>query len=246
MNTLTLTIALLMGFTGSLHCAGMCGPIVWVMPFQLFKGFKKAAGIFLYHAGRISTYAFLAIVLHSFRNLFQPQIQQYVSITLGVILLIIGLVYFIPASKINIALPWADFVKKQIGRFIGKPAILPLFITGVLNGLLPCGLVYMALSAAITAPTISQAVVTMYAFGIGTLPMLVSLTLLKSKAKFLHFQLAKKLVPVTMFALGSLFVLRGMNLGIPYLSPKVKMTTQGVKASCCHKNKSELKVFSND
>ncbi|MGN6567174.1 MAG: sulfite exporter TauE/SafE family protein [Flavipsychrobacter sp.] len=246
MNTLTLTMALLMGFTGSLHCAGMCGPIIWVMPFQLFKGFKKVLGLLLYHTGRISTYALLAVILHSFRSLFQPQVQQYISIILGVMLLLIGLAYFIPASKVNIALPWTEFVKKQIGKFMGKPAVFPLFITGILNGLLPCGLVYMALSASVTAPTISQAVVTMYAFGIGTLPMLISLTLLKNKARFLHFQLAKKLVPVVMFALGSLFVLRGMNLGIPYLSPKVKATAQGVKASCCHKNKSELKVFSND
>jgi len=246
MNVITLTMALLMGFTGSLHCAGMCGPIIWVMPFQLFKGLKKVLGIFLYHTGRISTYAMLAVVLHSFRSLFQPQVQQYISVVLGIILLLIGLAYFIPANKINFALPWAELVKKQIGKLIGKPAVFPLFITGVLNGLLPCGLVYMALSAAITTATIPQAVATMYAFGIGTLPMLIGLTVLKNRASLLHLQYARKLVPVMMFALGSLFVLRGMNLGIPYLSPKVKITEHGIKASCCHKKQTELKVFSND
>ena len=235
MNGLTLTMALLMGLTGSLHCAGMCGPIIWVMPFNFMHGFRRWLGIFLYHFGRISVYALLALVLHSFRSVFDPQVQQYVSVGLGVLLLIAGVLSFLPGHAFKINLPWSAFIRKHIGRFIGNPSLGTLFITGTLNGLLPCGLVYMALSAAIVANDTIGAVLAMYMFGLGTMPMLISITILKSKAAFLRFDHIKKLVPIMMFAFGCIFILRGLNLGIPYLSPKVEITKTEVKASCCHK-----------
>ncbi len=235
MNTMTLTMALLMGFTGSLHCAGMCGPIMLVMPFQFLQGYKKWLGIFLYHLGRISTYAMLAFVLHSFRSLFQPQVQQYVSIALGSGLLLVGIISFIPNHKTQFSLPWTGYVKTQLGKFIGSPRLGTLFITGVLNGMLPCGLVYMALSASVTTSTTAHSVAFMFMFGIGTMPMLTAITVLKSKVAFLRKPHIKKLVPITMFAFGCLFMLRGMNLGIPYLSPRVEITQHAVKASCCER-----------
>src|ERR1019366_7678202 len=172
MNTLTLTMAFLMGFTGSLHCAGMCGPIVWIMPFRLFAGFKKVLAMGLYHFGRISVYAFFAFVLHSFRNLFDPTIQQYISITLGCLLLFTGLLTFLPNHFINLKLPWSEYVKKQLGHVLGKPALGTITIAGILNGLLPCGLVYMALSASLSVPSSAQAIALIYAFGLGTIPMM--------------------------------------------------------------------------
>ena len=236
MNTLTLTMALLMGFTGSLHCAGMCGPIVWIMPFQAFSGFKKALALGLYHTGRISVYASLAIILHSFRNLFDPRMQQVISIVLGSMLLLIGILSFVPNHKLKLKLPWAEYVKSKLGHFIGKPGLGTIFASGILNGLLPCGLVYMALSASLAATTTLQTIGFMYTFGLGTLPMLLSITLLKNKVTFLRSVHVRKLVPAIVFAFGCLFVLRGMNLGIPYLSPKVVMAQHGViKSCCCHK-----------
>lgn len=235
MSSFTLSMALLMGLTGSLHCAGMCGPIVWVMPFGMMSGFKKWLGITLYHIARISVYAAMAVVLHSFRHLFQPQWQQNISIALGVVLLVIGFISFIPNHSIKISLPWAGFVKIQLGRFIGNPSLFSLTMAGLLNGLLPCGLEYMALSSTVTAPTTTQAVVLMYAFGLGTVPMMVGITILKNRTGYLRFNHIRKLVPVMMFVFGALFVVRGMNLGIPYLSPKVTVEQNEVKASCCHK-----------
>ncbi len=235
MNAITYTMALLMGFTGSLHCAGMCGPIVWIMPFQAYKGFKKVIALGLYHTGRISVYAFLAVILHSFRSLFDPKMQQYISIILGATLLVAGILSFIPNHFIKFKLPWAEQVKKQLGNIIGKPGLSTIAIAGMLNGLLPCGLVYMALSASLTATTTLQSVAMMYIFGIGTLPMLVSITLLKTKLAFLRTNNVRKLVPVVVFAFGCLFILRGMNLGIPYLSPKVVIAHNEIKSCCCHK-----------
>ncbi len=235
MNTLTWTMAFVMGFTGSLHCAGMCGPIVWIMPFQAFNGIKKLLALGLYHAGRISVYALLALVLHSFRGLFDPKVQQYISIGLGAILLIIGILSFIPNHSAKFKLPWADMVKTKLSHIIGRPGLSTLLISGMLNGLLPCGLVYMALSASLAATSSAQAAGMMCVFGIGTLPMLVSITLLKSKLTFIRTNSVRQLVPVVVFAFGCLFILRGMNLGIPYLSPKVVVEQHGIKSCCCHK-----------
>ncbi len=236
MNTISFSIALLMGLTGSLHCAGMCGPIVWVMPFNMLTGFRKWIAIGMYHFGRISIYALLAVILHSFKAFFNPQWQQYISIALGVSLLLAGLLSFLPNKAIIIPLPWSNQVKKQLAKFIGNPSFSSLLISGMLNGLLPCGLVYMALAATVSSPTPLQAAMLMYVFGLGTMPVLVSISVLKTRARFLHDQYVKKMVPVFMFAFGSLFVLRGMNLGIPYLSPKVVVEHSVVKASCCHKD----------
>ena len=222
-----------MGFTGSLHCAGMCGPIVWIMPFQLFNGAKKFLAIALYHAGRISVYALLALVLHSFRNLFDPRIQQYISIILGGSLLLAGILSFF-SGHFRFNLPWGGFVKKQLGNVIGKPGLGAITAAGILNGLLPCGLVYMALSASMTLNSPTQVVGLIYFFGLGTMPMLVSISLLKSKVRFLQGSHIKKLVPVVVFSFGCLFVLRGLNLGIPYLSPKVEVAHNAIH-SCCHK-----------
>lgn len=235
MNAFTLTMALLMGLTGSLHCAGMCGPIILVMPFQRLSGLQKWLGITLYHFGRVSVYALLGLVLHSFKSVFQPQWQQYISIGLGALLLLIGILSFFPGSRFSVKLPWTGFIQKQLGRFMANPGILSLFGTGMLNGLLPCGLVYMALSATVTADTGWQAMKLMYAFGLGTVPMLTAITVLKDRTKLLQLAHFRKLVPVVMLFFGSLFVLRGLNLGIPYLSPKVTVEHNEVKASCCHK-----------
>lgn len=235
MESFSITMALLMGLTGSLHCAGMCGPIIWVMPFQMISGLRKWVGVSLYHFGRISIYALLGFMLHSFKSVFHPEVQQYVSIVLGALLLIVGVISFIPNSSVSIKLPWTDFIKKQLGRFIGNPGLGTLFVSGMLNGLLPCGLVYMALSMSITAHTPLQSVWLMYAFGLGTVPTLVALTVLKSKASFLRTNHLRKAVPVLMFFFGCLFILRGMNLGIPYISPEIVMEQETVKANCCHK-----------
>lgn len=233
MDISTLTVALVMGLTGSLHCAGMCGAIIWVMPFQVFSGYRKAAAIVLYHLARISVYAIMALVLFTFRDLFQPRIQQVVSVVLGCILLFVGIVSFIP-GRAHVVLPWADHVKKGLGRVIGHASLGKIAMAGALNGLLPCGLVYVALSATLTLGSAGMVVSFIYAFGLGTMPLLVGITILKQRIdlRALHI---RKFVPVVVFSFGLLFVVRGLNLGIPYLSPKVQVAHQQIQHSCCHK-----------
>jgi sulfite exporter TauE/SafE len=235
MESIGIITALLMGITGSLHCAGMCGPIVMVMQFQFLEGWKRAAGIALYHIGRTSVYAALGAVLFSVKSVFTPQVQQYVSIGLGSFLLVLGVLTFLP-NVVRVKLPWANFVTGSIGKFLAKPGLKALFMSGVLNGLLPCGLVYMALSASMVTNTVIEAITFMYAFGAGTVPVLVFITVFKTRLKLFNEPSVKRLIPIMMFAFGTLFVMRGLNLGIPMLSPKITVEQAKITTSCCHKH----------
>lgn len=234
MDIAPLGTALLMGFLGSLHCVGMCGPIMLILPFQRLEGWKKLLGILLYHFGRISVYAAMGLILHSFRMLFHPEWQQIVSIILGGLLLLIGITTFV-AKRIALKIPWMGFVQKQAPKLMGQTSFPALLGAGVLNGLLPCGLVYMALSVATLAPDGTESALRMYAFGIGTAPALIAVTLMQRRL-FSGKALLKKFVPVGLLVLGSLIMVRGMNLGVPYLSPSVEVKGKTVKSSCCHKN----------
>jgi sulfite exporter TauE/SafE len=207
------------------------------MPFQQYGSAKRGLGIALYHFGRISVYALLGIMLHLFKGLFHPQWQQYVSIIAGVTLLALGLLYFLPQAGVRLKLPWTGMVQKGLGRVMAQRHPAWLVAAGALNGFLPCGMVYMALAAAVSVPETWQAAAMMYAFGIGTAPMMVAITLLRSRTP-LQVISFRKWTPVVMLFFGCLFVLRGANLGIPYLSPKVdvaKTTAEAPKMSCCHK-----------
>lgn len=234
--TENIIIALLMGLTGSLHCAGMCGPIALVMPFQAQAGIKKWIGVLLYHFGRITIYALLGFVLFSFRSVFHPQLQQYISIVLGTLLIIAAAITIFPQSKLHIKLPWTEAVKKQLSTFMLSPKLSSLMVTGMLNGLLPCGLVYIALALAATAATPLASMLLMYAFGMGTMPIFILLLVVKNKTGIMQKVRLYKLAPLVMFFFGCLFVLRGMNLGIPYLSPEITMEQHTIKANCCHKH----------
>lgn len=223
----------MMGLTGSLHCAGMCGPIMLMIPFETGNRFRKWTGMFLYHAGRISVYAFLGWLIYTFKSFFHPGWQQSVSVIAGIVLLLIGLGSFISIRRV--ALPGSAWVVRHLGKFLGNPAPEGLFLSGALHGFLPCGLVYMALSLAVGADSPVQAVFLMYAFGAGTLPMLIGITLFRNRVSFFRKEKLRRIAPFLLLAFGILFILRGMNLGIPYVSPEFHTEKGVIQADCCHK-----------
>jgi sulfite exporter TauE/SafE len=188
----------------------------------------------MYHIGRTSVYALLGILLFSFKAAFTPQVQQYVSIILGSFLLVVGILSFLP-HIVKMKLPWGDLVTNSIGKYLARPGLPALFISGILNGFLPCGLVYMALSTSLIAHNVLEAATFMYAFGAGTVPVLVFIAVFKTRLKLLNAPSVKRLVPVMMFVFGALFVLRGLNLGIPMLSPRIEVQQNEITTSCCHK-----------
>lgn len=231
--------ALGLGVASGFHCVGMCGPIALSMGFSR----KQAASYYLqnltYQLGRIFTYALLGAVLGLVGEGFKfAGFQQYLTIFAG-ILLIIFAVSSTGGNNVATKMPFLSRflmnLKIRLGKILQKADYRSRFATGVLNGLLPCGMVYMALTAALAAGGIWQSSAFMALFGLGTLPFMFAVVLAGNLITQKFRSLVLKFVPVLMVMLGSLFVLRGLELGIPYVSPKAEvMTIHQKEPGCCH------------
>ena len=229
--TLDLWTAFLLGLVGSLHCAGMCGPLALALPAAGNTTPGYVLGRVAYNTGRIVTYCLLGIVFGLAGWTFLlAGLQRWVSIALGVALLF-GL---FASRKLALSRPVTFAVnqlKTRMSVLLRRRSFAGLAVLGLLNGLLPCGLVYVACAgAAATGGTLAGASY-MTAFGIGTVPMMLSISLSgKLVPPSLRLKLVKT-IPGCVFLLGTLLILRGMSLGIPYLSPDMS----GSGPSCCHK-----------
>ena len=223
--------AFLLGLVGSLHCAGMCGPLALALPAAGNTTPAYVLGRVAYNAGRIITYCLLGFVFGLVGYTFlMAGLQRWVSIALGVALLL-GL---FASRRLALARPVTfavNLLKSRMSVLLRRRSLTGLAALGLLNGLLPCGLVYVACAgAAATGSTLAGALY-MTAFGVGTVPMMLTISLSgKLVPPSLRLMLVKT-IPVCVFLLGSLLILRGMSLGIPYLSPDLS----GSGASCCHK-----------
>jgi len=225
--------AFLLGLVGSLHCAGMCGPLVMALP----AGYPRTRSLLfhraVYHLGRITMYVLLGLLFGLFGGWFSlVGWQRWISIGAGAIILL-GL---LASSRMNLALPAWNVVSRMkplFGKLISRRGVGAQFSLGLLNGLLPCGLVYVACAAAIAAGGILQGAGFMALFGLGTLPMMFGLgwagATLQSLTLRFHLQ---RLVPVSLLIVATLLILRGMALGIPYLSPGDP--SQGPACPVCH------------
>ena len=223
--------AFLIGLVGSLHCAGMCGPLALALPTIGDARSAYVLGRVAYNAGRIITYCVLGIVFGlAGYTLLVAGLQRWVSIALGLALLL-GL---LASRRLALAQPVTSAVnllKSGMSALLRRRSLAGLALLGLLNGLLPCGLVYVACAGAAATGGVLAGATYMTAFGIGTVPMMLAISL---SGKLVPASLRLKLVkaiPVCVFLLGSLLILRGMSLGIPYLSPDMS----GSGAICCHK-----------
>ena len=110
-------------------------------------------------------------------------------------------------------------LKKALGQLFAVRSFSSLFFIGLLNGLLPCGLVYMAIAGAIGTGEVVLGSLYMIMFGLGTIPMLLSIAIAGNLLNAALRQKINRLIPVLVVVVGIFFVLRGLSLGIPYLSP---------------------------
>jgi len=224
------------GFLGSLHCVGMCGPLALALPLPTKSAGKKAMGAVLYNIGRAFTYGILGLIFGLLGvGLKISGIQQWVSIACGVIMIlsvVLPGVIKLPKSSNKVSTSVYSALKKKIGNSLNRKKLSNLLVIGVLNGFLPCGLVYVAITRAVTSNTLSDSVLFMVFFGLGTLPLMFAVAYFANiiKSRFLH-QL-RKAIPVFIIILGLLFILRGLNLGIKFISPEFKENSTEVK--CCH------------
>src|SRR5699024_10599064 len=150
-------------------------------------------------------------------------LQQALSIAMGVLML---LVVFLPTrvfNKYNFSKPiyrWVGKVKSALGKELKKKRSDTFLSIGVLNGLLPCGLVYMAVFGAIATANPLEGGVYMMFFGLGTVPLMSFAVYLGNFLKGKARQRLQRIVPVFVAIVAILFILRGLGLGIPYISPE--------------------------
>ena len=229
-------IGFLMGLIGSVHCIGMCGPLVMALPIAQQTNFQKWQSILLYHAGKISSYTILGILLGLFGSQLPLYgVQENLSIVMGsIMLLYVVYVFVIKPKFIPIFLQFNlqyTFIVKKMGQLFKSKHRAVFYFIGILNGLLPCGMIYVALTSALATQDILQGGLIMTFFGIGTMPALIMVAI---GGQYFGITIRKKiqnLLPIFIFTVGVLLILRGMNLGIPFISPHLGI---GVDKISCH------------
>lgn len=225
-----------LGLVGSLHCAGMCGPIALSLPFNQETGFRQLLGNVTYQIGRIVTYSFIGVLFGIIgRGFSLAGIQQPLSIAIGALMIAVVLLpKLIPLHRSPAFLQRAIInLKKNLGSFMRKRGVTAFFITGILNGFLPCGLVYMALLGALGIGNPAESALFMAMFGAGTFPMMFAIALSGNFISVQWRSVFNKAVPYLVVVLGLVFILRGMGLGIKYVSPPNK-ALQVEQAAECH------------
>lgn len=237
MNELYLSIitGLSIGFLGSFHCIGMCGPIALSLPVRSFAGRDKYLGIVFYNIGRALTYASLGLIFGFLGKQFRLWgLQQVISIVAGVLILIFILSSFSLASRIPLLGRLNLKVQQGLGRLLTtSKRPMSLFPIGLLNGLLPCGLVYVAIAASLATMDTLHGVLLMFSFGLGTIPVMAGLMSFGHWISPAVRQKINRAVPYFVGVMAVMLILRGLNLGIPYLSPH--MDKEATEASCCHR-----------
>jgi sulfite exporter TauE/SafE len=230
-----LIAAISLGFLGSFHCIGMCGPIAMSIPVKRTFFFSIITGALIYNAGRIITYACLGLLFGILGKGFTlAGWQSFLSIGLGIgilLLLFIPNLSLVPV-RVGFFVGWIGRLKLEIRRLFGMHTLRSLFIIGMLNGLLPCGLVYLGIIGAVATGDALKGTFFMVGFGIGTLPAMLSMTFIRDYISVRFRNRIKKMVPVVITAMAVLLILRGMNLGIPYVSPSATVTA-GIKCHAC-------------
>jgi uncharacterized protein len=229
-----ITAGVLLGLVSSFHCVGMCGPLALSLPVHHYSYTKKVAAILLYNAGRITTYTLQGFVFgYAGRYIYLAGLQQSISVVSGFIVLFFSVHYFL--LKKNSSPKWLQSLHLQLQQamsfFWGKRSLISFTGLGMVNGLLPCGMVYIAIAGAVSSSSVINSMVFMGAFGTGTLPAMLALALFGLRINLASRNVIKKAMPYLMMAMAVLLILRGLNLGIPFISP-VMAQSPGVAVSC--------------
>lgn len=237
--------AVILGLAGSLHCVGMCGPLSMAVPGLYGSTINKWIGAFIYHSGRALTYAGFGLIFGSVgKSLSLAGMQTRISVVAGIIMIVMGLIpIFQNAFEKFFAKILASLkIHTLRGKLLkNRQSPLSILLLGSLNGLLPCGLVYVALTGAIGTGNPVKGAVFMFFFGLGTLPALYVLSVGGRYALSIRGFDAGKVISSVTVAVGLLFILRGADLGIPFISPnKEALTVREVPVehkepagSCC-------------
>ena len=215
--------AFIFGLISSFHCIGMCGPIAMMLPVDRNNQLKKVSQILTYHVGRMTAYASIGLVFGLVgRGLYLAGMQQKLSIFIGVAMILVILIPEKVFARYNFSKPvfvLISKVKSTLGKQFKNQSYKSLFTIGLLNGFLPCGMVYVALFGAIAMQSVTYGIFYMLLFGLGTMPLMSVVIYVNSFVTPNFRNKIQTFIPYVAVFIGCLFILRGLGLGIPYVSP---------------------------
>jgi sulfite exporter TauE/SafE len=228
-------LAFTTGLLGSLHCLGMCGPLALALPVGGLSPRRAALARLVYSLGRVGTYAALGLAVGWLgQRVALGGFARGVSLAAAVLLLVAQLPsHWVPVQPLRAA---SVALRQRVMPLLRRRSLVGMAGLGVVNGLLPCGVLYVALANAAASATPGHGALCMILFGAGTLPAFAAVWLLPQtlNANFRHR--IQRLMPVVPFVVAALLLLRGLNLGIPYLSPAAPgpTTSSAKNIPLCH------------
>lgn len=235
MNPLLFSTAFMLGLFGSLHCLGMCGPLAMALPGAGERGVKYLVGRVLYNLGRVLTYGVMGILFGLLgQTMALAGLQRWLSIIAGLLLVAAVFLGRKRALSAKLMAPLAGLLRRlkaTLGRLLGRHSLGTMLGIGLLNGLLPCGLVYMALAGAAATGRAVDGGLFMVWFGLGTFPLMLATSLFGHLAFARWRTQLQRAIPLVLLVLGFLFIMRGLSLGIPYISPD--LSSPEAARSCC-------------
>jgi len=233
-----LSQGLMMGLLGSFHCVGMCGPIALVLPVERSNKWKGFIQTFMYHLGRVITYTLMGLLFGLLgKGLYLAGFQGRISILMGTIMILAVLFPTNYLANFGFGKPLYKLVgklKSVLGSYLQKKSSSAFITIGLLNGLLPCGLVYMALTGAVATGDAWMGAIFMALFGLGTSFLLSGVIY---AGNFLSLEIRNKInkiIPYFVVLVGLVFILRGMGLGIKYISPAPQNLEISNNPKTCH------------
>jgi sulfite exporter TauE/SafE len=211
-------LAFMIGILGSVHCIGMCGPLAFAVPSLRPGAAYLILDKILYQLGRMASYCILGAFIGLVgRQIWMAGLQQWLSLLTGCLILLAASSRLLKLSGRS----RSTFMLKPFSKLFGYALKHRAnhFIIGMINGLLPCGFVYLAMAAAVNTNSVQSAVAYMFWFGAGTAPLMLIAALTVGFAGTLVRNRINRFIPYLMMCLGVWFILRGMDLNIKYLSP---------------------------
>ena len=220
---------LLIGFLGSLHCLGMCGPLVMAYSLHICQGKNQGApglqplwneGIFhhlAFHSGRVLTYGFLGALAASLAQLvdlsrFFSGFRSGISVGGGILMVLLGLVLLkvVPASLFSLpSFGPESFWRKIFPPLLQSRRLVFRLALGLATGFLPCMLSWAMMVKAATTQHPLPGFLTMVFFGLGTVPALfltgLSASLISMKTRFL----GERVAAVSVIAMGFILIFKG-------------------------------------
>jgi sulfite exporter TauE/SafE len=194
-----------------------------MLPVDRTNEAKKLTQIITYHLGKLTAYGLLGLIFGLLgKNFYLAGLQQQMSIILGILMIVVAVVPEKVFAKYNFSKPVYSSIikiKSSLGQHFKNKSYKSLFTIGLLNGFLPCGMVYVAIFGAIAMQSVSLGILYMILFGIGTIPLLTAVVYLSNILSLSFRQTIQNMIPLVAVVIGMLFIIRGLGLNIPYLSP---------------------------